>query len=500
MAKIVEGKMISKESVFADTRHTAPILGLHRSGRSPSHKHSGNGHVAAAPIRARRGIGRRSVNPRSRRAGRGGTDDEEGAAAKRDTARREGVTRRARHEAGAGRRDDTLSQQVHLRLEGADGAPDGLQEEPRDADGGHYDGPHLPDHSPASESGPWHKSLRWTHECHIGRSQTSQATTDGRHRHRRGAPLRPAQQLPDCDPHAERYVLQDCVPRGRSLRSPELRIGVRHDDARNGTIRRGAHERQVAVGMSNLARRGALPARNQNGLQRVQYVHRKPEPDSRNAEEEAGSEESRKRKRHEIACGDSDLEIDSLSGEEEDGSARKRPCFVVFATFQSQIEARASAGVISDFQDQMRRSGREMESGWDPSKIDAKVASVLVPEERARYADGMPLIDLVIGGPTREGVWVVLLIWCPGALTLQAVKPAAWTGNTLTQCATRMDTQQMDGTQQMDTHNGWTRNGWTRNGWTRNGWTRNGWTRNGWTRNKWTHATDGHATDGHAAT
>ena len=62
-----------------------------------------------------------------------------------------------------------------------------------------------------------------------------------------------------------------------------------------------------------------------------------------------------------------------------------------------------------------------MESGWDPSKIDAKVASVLVPEERARYADGMPLADLVFGGPTHEGGWVVLLIWCPGALILQAV-------------------------------------------------------------------------------
>ncbi|EJK61169.1 hypothetical protein THAOC_18388, partial [Thalassiosira oceanica] len=91
-------------------------------------------------------------------------------------------------------------------------------------------------------------------------------------------------------------------------------------------------------------------------------------------------------------------------------------------TIAGWIEARASVGVILDFQDQMRRSGREMESGWDPSKIDAKVASVLVPEERARYADGMPLIDLVFGGPTREGGWVVLLIWCPGALTLQAVK------------------------------------------------------------------------------
>ena len=56
-----------------------------------------------------------------------------------------------------------------------------------------------------------------------------------------------------------------------------------------------------------------------------------------------------------------------------------------------------------------------MESGWDPSKIDAKVASVLVPEPRARNANEMP-IDLVVGGPTHEGGWVLLLIWCPGAL------------------------------------------------------------------------------------
>ena len=51
----------------------------------------------------------------------------------------------------------------------------------------------------------------------------------------------------------------------------------------------------------------------------------------------------------------------------------------------------------------MRRSGREMESGWDPSKIDAKVASVLVPEPRARNADEMPMIwYMVFGGPTHE--------------------------------------------------------------------------------------------------
>ena len=43
-----------------------------------------------------------------------------------------------------------------------------------------------------------------------------------------------------------------------------------------------------------------------------------------------------------------------------------------------------------------------MESGWDPSKIDAKVASILVPEERARYADGMPLF------------------WCSGAQPMKA--------------------------------------------------------------------------------
>ena len=51
----------------------------------------------------------------------------------------------------------------------------------------------------------------------------------------------------------------------------------------------------------------------------------------------------------------------------------------------------------------MRRSGRELESGWDPSKIDAKVASILVPEERARYADGIPLI------------------WCSGAQPMKAL-------------------------------------------------------------------------------
>ena len=48
---------------------------------------------------------------------------------------------------------------------------------------------------------------------------------------------------------------------------------------------------------------------------------------------------------------------------------------------------------------------REMESGWDPSKIDAKVASVLVPEPRARNADEMPMIyDLAFGGayPRRQ--------------------------------------------------------------------------------------------------
>ena len=39
---------------------------------------------------------------------------------------------------------------------------------------------------------------------------------------------------------------------------------------------------------------------------------------------------------------------------------------------------------------------REMESGWDPSKIDAKDASVLVPEPHARNANKM------------------LMIWCSG--------------------------------------------------------------------------------------
>ncbi|EJK46638.1 hypothetical protein THAOC_34684, partial [Thalassiosira oceanica] len=52
----------------------------------------------------------------------------------------------------------------------------------------------------------------------------------------------------------------------------------------------------------------------------------------------------------------------------------------------------------------MRRSGREMESGWDQSKIDAKVASVLVPEACACNADEMPMICFC------------LTVWCPGAL------------------------------------------------------------------------------------
>ncbi|EJK64605.1 hypothetical protein THAOC_14646, partial [Thalassiosira oceanica] len=82
----------------------------------------------------------------------------------------------------------------------------------------------------------------------------------------------------------------------------------------------------------------------------------------------------------------------------------------------------------------MRRSGREMESGRDPSKIDAKVASVLVPEEcslcrrnAAVLVFGGPTHEgavLVFGGPTHEGGWVDLLIWCSGALILQAVKRA----------------------------------------------------------------------------
>ena len=46
---------------------------------------------------------------------------------------------------------------------------------------------------------------------------------------------------------------------------------------------------------------------------------------------------------------------------------------------------------------------REMESGVGSVKIDAKVASILVPEERARYADGIPLI------------------WCSGAQPMKAL-------------------------------------------------------------------------------
>ena len=55
----------------------------------------------------------------------------------------------------------------------------------------------------------------------------------------------------------------------------------------------------------------------------------------------------------------------------------------------------------------MRRSGREMESGWDPSKIDAKVASVLVPEAHACDADDMPMI------------------WCSGAQPMKKPGQAA---------------------------------------------------------------------------
>ena len=51
----------------------------------------------------------------------------------------------------------------------------------------------------------------------------------------------------------------------------------------------------------------------------------------------------------------------------------------------------------------MRRSGRELESGWDPSKINAKVASVLVPEAHAHNADDMPMIAIWwSGGPTLK--------------------------------------------------------------------------------------------------
>ena len=55
----------------------------------------------------------------------------------------------------------------------------------------------------------------------------------------------------------------------------------------------------------------------------------------------------------------------------------------------------------------MRWSGREMESGWDPSKIDAKVDSVLVPEAHARDADDMPMI------------------WCSGAQPMKKKKSGA---------------------------------------------------------------------------
>ena len=65
----------------------------------------------------------------------------------------------------------------------------------------------------------------------------------------------------------------------------------------------------------------------------------------------------------------------------------------------------------------MRRSGRELESGWDPSKIDAKVASFLVPEAHSRDADDMPMIWCSGAQPMKKsGGWVVLLIWYPGAI------------------------------------------------------------------------------------
>ena len=51
---------------------------------------------------------------------------------------------------------------------------------------------------------------------------------------------------------------------------------------------------------------------------------------------------------------------------------------------------------------------REMESGWDPSKIDAKVASVLVPEPRARNADVMPMI-WCSGGQPMKAAWLTYL-------------------------------------------------------------------------------------------
>ncbi|EJK54532.1 hypothetical protein THAOC_25830, partial [Thalassiosira oceanica] len=63
----------------------------------------------------------------------------------------------------------------------------------------------------------------------------------------------------------------------------------------------------------------------------------------------------------------------------------------------------------------MRRSGREMESGRDPSKIDAKVASVLVPEECALCRRNAAV--LVFGAQPMKA-----LFWW--ALILQAVKRA----------------------------------------------------------------------------
>ena len=58
-----------------------------------------------------------------------------------------------------------------------------------------------------------------------------------------------------------------------------------------------------------------------------------------------------------------------------------------------------------------------MESGLGSVKIDAKVASVLVPEAHARDADDMPMIWCSGARPMKKlGGWVVLLIWYPGAI------------------------------------------------------------------------------------
>ncbi|EJK54874.1 hypothetical protein THAOC_25459, partial [Thalassiosira oceanica] len=134
---------------------------------------------------------------------------------------------------------------------------------------------------------------------------------------------------------------------------------------------------------------------------------------------------------------------------------------------------------------------REMESGWDPSKIDAIVASVLVPEERARYADGMPLIWLDTHTQRHNG-WTSAWLDSRNNLTHAAKHHA--TAQRRNGCLDTqhtdtmqwMDTQQMDDTQRMDTQRSQTDGRHADTQRMENGHAADG------------HATYGHATDGHA--